>query len=75
MRPIQRLHLLEPDDENEEAKLEEKGDDRQPKEADPLMLVNPSIDQGPQDVPTYEEDRIPMTTTRYGRKSFKPDRL
>jgi len=69
--------LLEPDDENEEAKLEEKGDsdDRLPEEADPLMLVNPSIDQGPQDVPTYEEDRIPMTTTRYGRKSFKPDRL
>jgi len=74
MRPIQRLHLLEPDDIEYEMPNEDGDEATQIEDRQELMLVNPLVDQGPQDVPT-REDPTPTTTTRFGRQSFPPVRF
>jgi len=81
MRPIQRLHLLDDKEDEEKTTGEDgRGEERRMQEESEIddkrpssMLINPGVDQGAQDIPT--QDRIPTTTTRYGRPSFQPSRL
>ena len=88
LRPVQRLHLLEPDEtdveiqetENEgEEKNEEKQTTPNPitianEKSNEEVLVDGLVDQGGVDIRTPIELRQPTTTTRSGRKSYKPIR-
>ena len=88
LRPIQRLHLLEPDEKDAKIDETEKEGGCEDKEEETTPhpttianersreeeLVDSRVDQGGEDIPTPITVRQPTTTTRSGRQSFKPVR-
>ena len=89
LRPVQRLHLLEPDEtspSNEANEDEDEGGeiDDERMTPDPTNtanerskgeeLVDMRVDQGGEDIPTSVKARQPHTITKSGRSSFAPIR-